>query len=197
MEMMRNPAAMQSALRSQDLMMSQLENHPLGYNALRRLHEEVQAPMMEAASEASVRNPWATGTAVPSTTAPTQAPANPSTSAIPNPWGAPAARPATAPMPMINPFGLPGASAGGMPDMASMMSNPLFQQQMNQMMSNPAFQQQMIQMMSNPAMIQQMAAMNPALAAHINNPQFQALLSNPELLRQMMNPANLQVCCYS
>jgi len=37
MEMMRNPAAMQQAMRSQDLQMSQLENIPGGFNAMRRM----------------------------------------------------------------------------------------------------------------------------------------------------------------
>ena len=41
MEMMRNPNAMQQAMRSQDLAMSQIENLPGGFNALRRMYEEV------------------------------------------------------------------------------------------------------------------------------------------------------------
>ena len=48
MEMMRNPNAMREAMRSQDLQMSQLENIPGGFNAMRRMFEEVQEPMMEA-----------------------------------------------------------------------------------------------------------------------------------------------------
>ena len=42
MEMMRNPNAMQQAMRSQDLAMSQIENLPGGFNALRRMYEEVR-----------------------------------------------------------------------------------------------------------------------------------------------------------
>ena len=42
MEMMRNPNAMQQAMRSQDLAMSQIENLPGGFNALRRMYEDVQ-----------------------------------------------------------------------------------------------------------------------------------------------------------
>ena len=42
--MMRNPAAMDQAMRSQDLAMSQIENLPGGFNALRRMYEDVQAP---------------------------------------------------------------------------------------------------------------------------------------------------------
>lgn len=42
MEMMRNPNAMQQAMRSQDLAMSQIENLPGGFSALRRMYEEVK-----------------------------------------------------------------------------------------------------------------------------------------------------------
>ena len=38
---MRNPNAMQQAMRSQDLAMSQIENLPGGFSALRRMYEEV------------------------------------------------------------------------------------------------------------------------------------------------------------
>ena len=48
MEMMRNPNAMREAMRHQDLAMSQLENHPEGFNMMRRMFDEVQEPMMEA-----------------------------------------------------------------------------------------------------------------------------------------------------
>ena len=42
MEYMRNPDAMRQMMRSQDLAMSQIENHPEGFNALRRMYEDVQ-----------------------------------------------------------------------------------------------------------------------------------------------------------
>jgi hypothetical protein len=41
MEMIRNPNAMQQMQRSQDLTMSQIENIPGGFNALRRMYEDV------------------------------------------------------------------------------------------------------------------------------------------------------------
>lgn len=53
MEMMRNPAAMREAMRHQDLAMSQLENHPEGFNALRRMYEQVQEPLLEASQDAA------------------------------------------------------------------------------------------------------------------------------------------------
>jgi ubiquilin len=39
---MRNPAAMREMMRSQDLALSQIENLPGGFSALRRMYEEVQ-----------------------------------------------------------------------------------------------------------------------------------------------------------
>jgi ubiquilin len=42
LEMMRSPAAMREAMRNQDLAMSNLETHPEGFNALRRMYSEVQ-----------------------------------------------------------------------------------------------------------------------------------------------------------
>merc|ERR1719421_2497921 len=51
LEMMRNPNAMREAMRHQDIAISQLENHPEGFNALRRIYEEVQEPMMDAATQ--------------------------------------------------------------------------------------------------------------------------------------------------
>jgi len=50
MEMMRDPSAMQNAMRNQDLALSQIENIPGGFSALRRMYEDVQEPMMDALS---------------------------------------------------------------------------------------------------------------------------------------------------
>ena len=41
MEMMRDPNAMQNAMRNQDLALSQIENLPGGFSALRRMYEDV------------------------------------------------------------------------------------------------------------------------------------------------------------
>ena len=84
MQMMRNPQAMREAMRHQDMAMSQLENHPEGYNALRRMYEDVQEPMMQAQQQAF-------GTGSPNanpTTSTTNTPSSssPNTSALPNPW---------------------------------------------------------------------------------------------------------------
>merc|ERR1712071_559327 len=50
MEMMRDPSSMQNMMRNQELAMSQIENLPGGFNALRRIYEDVQEPMMDAMS---------------------------------------------------------------------------------------------------------------------------------------------------
>jgi ubiquilin len=42
MELMQNPEALRQLQRSQDLAMSQIENHPEGFNALRRMYQDVQ-----------------------------------------------------------------------------------------------------------------------------------------------------------
>ena len=154
MEMMRNPAAMQQAMRNQDLQMSQIENMPGGFNALRRMYEEVQEPMMESAANAANRP---TSTSTTSSYATPSSSSAPNSSALPNPWGAPATAPGGG-VPGMSPFGMGAPPAfnpyggmggmGGMPpgmdpaQMAAMMDNPMMQQMMQQMMNDPAFIQQ-------------------------------------------------------
>jgi ubiquilin len=150
---------MREAMRSQDLAMSQLENLPGGFNAMRRMYEDVQEPMMQASSSF----PAPGGSYSSPSSAPTSAPSNPNTAALPNPWGgAPpaAANPFGAGLPGQNmfgsgfgasPFGIPGVgTGGGMPPMGGI--DPT---QMAGMMQNPQMQQMMQQMLSNPAMLQQ------------------------------------------
>lgn len=154
MEMMRNPAAMQEMQRHQDLAMSNLENHPEGYNALRRMYEDIQEPMMEAAS-----NPFGhTRTSAPSATAPGPGSSTaPNTSALPNPWGAPRIGAAAA-TPAANPFmGMGSGFGGGMGadpfgGMGSGMGDPA---QLSAMLQNPMVQQMMQQLASNPQQLEQ------------------------------------------
>lgn len=166
MEMMRNPNAMREAVRSQDLALSQIENQPEGYNALRRMYEDIQEPMFEAQNAAAAAPP--TGG---NRLAPAPAPTAPNAAALPNPWGRPAAAPAAmggaggfgganpyaammggmggggAPAGGANPFAGIGGMGGLPPGMdpsqvATMMQNPQMQQMMQQMMSDPNFIQQ-------------------------------------------------------
>lgn len=148
MEMMRNPAAMREAMRSQDLAMSQLENIPGGFNALRRMYEDVQEPLMSASMgpPTSPSTPAQPTTPAPGLTAP-------NTSALPNPWGSRAAGtpsqlsgfPGLGAFPGGQPGGFTGFPGGPQMDptqLAAMLDNPMMQQMMQQMMSDPQFIQQ-------------------------------------------------------
>ena len=75
-EVARNPARAREAMRHQDLALSQLENHPEGFNALRRMYSEVQEPLMEGFEGMAVSSGGATA---PSVNADPDAP-------LPNPW---------------------------------------------------------------------------------------------------------------
>jgi len=204
MDMMRDPSAMQNMMRNQDLAMSQIENVPGGFNALRRMYEEVQEPMMDAMAGGA-------GTDVPEI----QSTSSQTGTAMPNPWGAPRDNPtpSSTPSQNANPFAsmnawggagqnarMPGSTAapnpfsmpnlnqqgsGGVPGMnieqtISMLENPLVNTMMQQMMSDP---QTMQTMLNNNPLLQQMRQSNPATAA---------MMSNPETLRAMMDPANLR-----
>jgi ubiquilin len=193
MEMMRNPNAMREAMRHQDIAMSQLENHPEGFNALRRLYEDVQEPMMSASQtpDPASRSPSISSSPSSSST--------PNNAALPNPWGPQPQQPVglgSTGLPGFGGFpgagsgfgGFPGAGMGSLPglppgmDMASMSA----------MMSNPMIQAQMQEMFRNPQMMAQMAAMNPQLGQMMANPQVAAMLQNPAMIQQVLNPANLQ-----
>ena len=156
--MMRNPNAMREAMRHQDIAMSQLENHPEGYNALRRMFETMDQPMDDAATPSASSSAPSTPASPPLTA--------PNTSALPNPWAAPAAGTSRG-TPGTNPFNAmmpnfampstrggsgaaPGAAGnpfggmGGMPplgdpaQMSAMLNNPMVQQ----MLGSPEFIQQ-------------------------------------------------------
>lgn len=164
MEAMRNPSAMREMMRSQDLAMSQLENHPEGFNALRRMYHEVQEPMMEATM----------GSHAPSTSTPSPAPANASASgAVPNPWATRRPQPSPA-----APGGatLPGLGALGSNPMGS---NPFLQA----MMGSPGVES----MMSDPNILEQMVQSDPLIRQMADaNPQFRSMLTNPDIMRAAM-----------
>ena len=64
-EVARNPARAREAMRHQDLALSQLENHPEGFNALRRMYSEVQEPLMEGFEGMAVSGGGATAPSAP------------------------------------------------------------------------------------------------------------------------------------
>lgn len=202
MEMMRDPNAMRNAMRNNDLAMSQIENIPGGFSALRRMYEDVQEPMMDAM--ASGNTDTSTGSSPSSSTTPSGSGA--AGTAMPNPWGAPTTGNTSGQSTTstsgantsnlfgnnaggFNPWGASATGGNGMPGMPpnmnlestlSMLENPMISQMMDQMMSNPAMMQSMMD--SNP-MIRQMREANPEMAA---------MMTNPETMRQMMNPSNLR-----
>ena len=200
MELMRDPSAMQNMMRNQDLALSQIENIPGGFSALRRMYEDVQEPLMDAF--ANTHN-------TPSTTSSSNPPnsnnirSGAAGTAMPNPWASNSntntnnfsPQPGNTNNSLNNMgMGMPGGGASnpwssmganGMPNMnleqtISMLENPMINQMMNQMMSDPTMMQNM--MNSNP-MLRQMRESNPQLAS---------MLSNPETMRAMMNPDNLR-----
>lgn len=124
-------------------MLSNIEAHPEGFNALRRMYEDVQAPMMDALGP----NGRSAPTVIDSDTSTT-----PQDAPMPNPWAPaqPAAPTGNAPTtfeqeaPSINPFGNmfgsgvnPMVGAMDPAAAAQMLENPMMQQMMAQMMSNP------------------------------------------------------------
>lgn len=207
MELMRNPAAMQNMMRNQDLALSQIENIPGGFSALRRMYEDVQEPLMDALS-----NTRSSSAAQPSRSTSDNASSGAAGAAMPNPWGRASTTGASGSSSAFNTaatplggssnsaFGLnsnPWASVG----QTNQTTTPGFNmsdaglniEQSIQMLENPFVQQMMEQMMQNPALMQQMIDGNPVIR-HLSetNPQVAAIMSNPEMMRMMMNPNNIR-----
>lgn len=209
MEMMRDPNAMRNAMRNNDLAMSQIENIPGGFSALRRMYEDVQEPMMDAMASGST-DTSATGSSPSSSETPSGSGA--AGTAMPNPWGAPAtgntsgqsSTPTSGGTNTTNTSNLfgnntggfnPWASAAGESGMSGMPGMPPNMNLQNtlSMLENPMISQMMDQMMSNPEMMQSMMDSNPMIRQmRESNPEMAAMMTNPETMRQMMNPSNLR-----
>ena len=205
MEMVRNPAALQELMRTQDRALSNLESIPGGYNALRRMYTELQEPMLNAAQEQFGSNPFA---ALVSDSQSGQA--NRGTEVrdpLPNPWAArppaPGDNASTANNSTSNGSSGPGGSSGGVfdspgfqsllsqvssnPEMIqSMMSAPYMQTMMQTMSSNPQLMQSMLDsnplLAGNPALQEQMRNMLPQMAAQMSSPEMQSVFTNPQAL---------------
>jgi ubiquilin len=160
MEMMRDPSMMQQMMRNQDLAMSQIENMPGGYNALRRMYEDVQVPMMDAMTggEQSASSEGGGGGQQNRGGAQNQA--------MPNPWGSSGgastantsnaqsgANPAGG---MFNPFAMPNMGAGGANPWAAGAGSTQQLEATIQMLENPMMRQMMDQMMANPEAVRGM-----------------------------------------
>lgn len=86
-------------------------------------------------------------------------------------------------LPSASMFGPDGGMNSNLPDpeqLNSMMSNPMFQQQMQAMLSDPQMLDFMIQ--QNP----QLRAMGPQVREMLQSPFFRQMISNPEMMRSMM-----------
>ena len=164
MEAARNPAAMREMMRNQDTAMRNVESHPEGFNALRRMYQDVQEPLMNAAGS-NISPPGSSFPMPGGTNSTTET--TPTPSATTNPWATPNAN--SNPLGNIDP---------------SMIS---------QILSNPMIQQQMETQLRDPNFLQRMQQMDPNLrAAMDSNPQMRSMLENPETIRAMMNPQNIQ-----
>lgn len=213
----RNPSLMQEMMRSQDRQMSNIEGHPEGFNALRRMYENVQQPMMDAefgGSPAAAPGPDA---AAPSTT--------PNADPLPNPWGpspdqgagagqappAPAANPFAAFAPpgaggaagaASNPFAAlfggaaaPPSSAGASAGTAPSPGNPFAgANPFGSMGLDPTMMQDMLQRPEVQSAMQQMMS-NPELLQGMmqSNPMLQQMMeANPGARQLMSDPAALR-----
>jgi len=210
MEMMRDPSAMQNMMRNQDLAMSQIENMPGGFNALRSMYENVQEPMMDAMTGNNTNRDNSSGN---NTANSSNSGAGATNQAMPNPWGSPASttqssNPSASGATASNPF---AAMMGSMNNMNmnspsgmggnpwAAMGNPATQPNTQnieatlQMLENPMMQQMMQQVTSDPAAMQMMMNSNPMLQQlRQTNPQAAAIFDSPEALQQIMNPNNLR-----
>lgn len=90
-EVARSPARLREAMRHQDLALSQLENHPEGFRALRRMYEDVQSPLLDGIDDIA-STPPANGAQQNQQQQQQQQsalPGNAPSGALPNPWARP------------------------------------------------------------------------------------------------------------
>jgi len=219
MEMARNPAMMNEMMRNTDRAMANIEMMPGGFDALRRMHENVQAPLQDAMAsgargtlggsaanapaqqqaQANSDNPFASlfGPTVP-----------PSTQPMPNPWN-----PSTANTP-ANSFApstpAPNSASSQTPDLASMFANAGANANggafggagVNGMGGMPnafgADPASMLQMLENPMVQQMMQSMlaDPAMRENLinANPMLREGMSqNPQMAQLLQNPEFLRM----
>ncbi|XP_074601099.1 ubiquilin isoform X2 [Brevipalpus obovatus] len=195
METIRNPAAFQELMRTQDRALSNIESLPGGFDALRRMYTEFQEPMLNAAQEhITGGNPFASNPNSQSDSTRTGQTGVENRDPLPNPW---APRTETAP----NTSEPTTASPFAQPGMQSLMQQMSGNNQLMEMLTNsPMMRNMMSHMTSNPEMMQQMLSMNPLLANNpqlmeqirSNAPQMMQRMSSPEMQQLMSNPQALE-----
>ncbi|CAL8462374.1 g1907 [Coccomyxa elongata] len=210
MQLAANPALMREQMRNTDRAFNNIESHPEGFNALRRMYENIQEPLMDAVADDAAtgaaggnpRNPFASllaglpsssSAAAASSGAPASAPAStvPNTSPLPNPWAPAGSQPVA---------GGAGTGAGGMgigPGGLGMGAGALGTMGLGGLMGsggmgagglgnvNPNDMSSVLQTMQNPAMQQmlQQIMQQPALMEAMTE---NAVNANPQL-RQMLD----------
>jgi len=196
MEMMRDPSMMQQMMRNQDLAMSQIENMPGGYNALRRMYEDVQVPMMDAMTGDGGGASGQSGGSSQQQQGQGNRNLGAQSQAMPNPWGAATTSTNSASNAQVgsnpvgdnlfNPFAMPNMNmfgGGGANPWSNDASSTHQLEATIQMLENPLMRQMMDQMMSNPEAVRGLMESNPMMRGlRDSNPQVAAMLENPEMV---------------
>lgn len=213
MQIARNPSLMNEMMRNTDRQMANIEMMPGGFDALRRMQENIQAPLMDAVQNFGNPNAEANNNANQNNGANGDNPFaslfqnTPSNAPMPNPWAPNNGVPrAAAPTPNAPPANNTGAGAGGtatggtapmpggFPNMANMANmfpgmGGIDSDQAFQMMDNPMMMGMIELLTSNPALMEAMVSSNPQLQSlATSNPQMAAMLRNPEVMRTLFNP---------
>ncbi|XP_050313754.1 ubiquilin-1 isoform X2 [Anthonomus grandis grandis] len=195
MELARNPSMLQELMRSHDRAMSNLESIPGGYNALHRMYRDIQEPMLSAASEQFLQNPFSGLMDNTQVNNPQQGSEN--RDPLPNPWSRGAggsAPPATSPGPNVinNP---PMASllqqmAENPSYVQSMFDAPYTRSVLEALAADPQMASNLLSespfFVGNPQLQEQMRGMMPQLLQQLQNPEIQNLMGNPQALNAIM-----------
>lgn len=210
MQLARNPSLMSEMQRHTDRQMANIEMMPGGFDALRRMHENIQAPLMDAATGTADRTQETTNR-TPDNNPFTRLfqddarPQNtPSNTPMPNPWaprgtnvngarnqGQTGNTPNFA-SPFANIVGQPNAdgtaSTAGPGGQLPGLPAGIDIESVLTMLEDPRMRQAMQTMFSNPEMLNMMRS-DPMLRQVMDsNPQMAQMLRNPEMLQAMMNP---------
>ena len=196
MELARNPSMLQELMRSHDRALSNLENIPGGYSALRRIYRDIQEPMLAAA--ANELNPFA---ALVENSNNQDGQINPqqgqeNRDPLPNPWNHNQTDSST-PQPqgrgLLDSPGMQSLAAQMMENpqlMRNMLNAPYTRSMLEAMAADPAMASRVISsnpfLRSNPQMQEQMRAMMPAFIQQMQNPQIQNVVTNPDALAAIM-----------
>ena len=198
----RDPNLMREQMAANDRTFANIESHPEGFNALRRMYENVEVPMQNAIQNSqnsdspadTAANPFASlFGSTSSSSANNSNAANSDGAPLPNPWATNAGTgdASTSQPRMQNPFAGLGGMGGGMPDEATM------RRQMEMIQNNPAlmqvFSRTMSQIASDPNALDNLRRSNPEFDAMLRQqPQLAEQMRNPEFLRALADPQTLQ-----